>query len=219
MNRELERVPAGAGARLRVHFCGGSSPTDRSDRPYAEPQDMSAGPTPAGRAPRQPAKSTFAPLPLEPQPPFKLPTEPPSEVVDLPSFDAGPAAILSAVIRHQPGQLIECPVRPPMCDDATLAVDREHGLVLLAVAKAGLADFRAIAQAYQWLSQNRALIGMAVPQFSVDIHCLPQLRLLVDHRDMTADLLQPMLEAGHVTVQAYRKLRWGEKTGLLLEAA
>jgi hypothetical protein len=36
---------------------------------------------------------------------------------------------------------------------------------------------------------------------------------------MTAEILQPMLQASNVTVQAYRKLRWGGKTGLLLEAA
>jgi len=48
---------------------------------------------------------------------------------------------------------------------------------------------------------------------------MPQLELIVDHHDMSADILQPMLQSGHVTVQAYRKLRWGEKTGLLLDAA
>jgi hypothetical protein len=169
------------------------------------------------------APASFANPPATEAPAVKIsfasPVDSASDVVDLPSLDASPATILSAVIRHQPGALVECPVRPPMCPEATLAVDREHGLVLLAVARAGLADFRAIGQAYQWLSQNRTLIGMAVPQFSIDCHRLPQLRLLVDHRDMTADLLQPMLEAGHVSVQAYRKLRWGEKTGLLLEAA
>ncbi len=142
-----------------------------------------------------------------------------SDVVDLPSTDSSPSTILSAIIRHTPGALVECPVRPPMCPEATLAVDREHGLVLLAVTKSGLTDLRSIAQAYQWLSQNRQLIGMAVPQFTIDIHRQPQLRLLVDHRDMTADLLQPMLEAGHVSVQAYRKLRWGDRMGLLLDAA
>jgi hypothetical protein len=31
--------------------------------------------------------------------------------------------------------------------------------------------------------------------------------------------LQPMLQGDHVTVKTYRKLRWGGKTGLLLEAA
>jgi len=162
-----------------------------------------------------PAKPQAAEIPVS----FQLPQSDTTDVVDLPALDATSSTILSAVIRHTPGALVECPVKPPMCDDATLAVDRERGLVLLAVARTGLADFRAIAQAYQWLSQNRALIAMAVPQFSIDSHRLPQLKLLVDHRDMTADLLQPMLEAGHVSVTAYRKLRWGAKTGLLLEAA
>ena len=60
---------------------------------------------------------------------------------------------------------------------------------------------------------------MAIPQFAIDAHSLPQLRLLVDQADLSAQILQPMLESGHVSVQAYRKLRWGAKTGLLLEAA
>jgi hypothetical protein len=60
---------------------------------------------------------------------------------------------------------------------------------------------------------------MALPQFSIDTLALPCLRLLVDRADLSADLLQPMLESGNVTVQTYRKLKWGGKTGLLLEAA
>ncbi|MGN6626336.1 MAG: hypothetical protein ACTHLN_06925, partial [Tepidisphaeraceae bacterium] len=71
----------------------------------------------------------------------------------------------------------------------------------------------------RWMNENRSLIAMAVPQFSIDAHAMPQLRLLVDHADTTADVLQPLLATGNVTVQAYRKLRWGAKTGLLLEAA
>jgi hypothetical protein len=60
---------------------------------------------------------------------------------------------------------------------------------------------------------------MAVPQLAVDGHKHPRLTLLVDHGDMTAEVLAPMLESSTVNVRAYRKLRWGGKTGLLLEAA
>ncbi|CAN5484470.1 hypothetical protein BH10PLA1_BH10PLA1_10260 [soil metagenome] len=205
-------------------YAGGSEPIEE-----AMPHIKAASFSPAiGQPMGQPMShatspslsATFdAPRAAQPMPAFMPEQNEASDVVDLPSIDATATTILSAVIRHTPGALVECPIHPPMCPDATLAVDREHGLVLLAVSKAGLADFRSIAQAYQWLNQNRNLIAMAVPQFSIDCHRLPQLKLLVDHRDMTADLLQPMLEAGHVTVQAYRKLRWGAKSGLLLEAA
>ena len=106
-----------------------------------------------------------------------------------------------------------------MCPHASLAVSRDRRLVLVAVARQGLSDLRAIGQAYRWLIENRPLIGMAVPQFAIDAHQLPQLHLLVDHADMTAEVLQPMLQSANVTVHAYRKLRWGGKTGLLLEAA
>ena len=60
---------------------------------------------------------------------------------------------------------------------------------------------------------------MACPQFAIDSQQIPQLRLLVDQSDITAAVLQPMLQSGNVTVQAYRKLRWGGRIGLLLEAA
>ena len=41
----------------------------------------------------------------------------------------------------------------------------------------------------------------------------------VDHADITAEVLAPILESNTVNVRAYRKLRRGNKTGLLLEAA
>ena len=64
------------------------------------------------------------------------------------------------------------------------------------------------------------LISMAMPQLQIDPHQMPHLRLLVDRAlTSSATTLQPLLQTGHVTVQTYRKLRWGPKTGLLLEAA
>jgi hypothetical protein len=140
------------------------------------------------------------------------------EVIDLPDAQACPAAIVAAVLRGG-HELVECPVKPPMCPDASLAVSRDRCLVLVAVARQGLSDLRLIGRAYQWLIENRALISMAVPQFAIDAHRLPRLHLLVDHADMSAAVLQPILHASSVTVHAYRKLRWGGKTGLLLEAA
>jgi hypothetical protein len=141
-----------------------------------------------------------------------------AEVMDLTGDAESPAAIVSAVLRGG-HEMIECPIKPPMCPDASLAVSRDHRLVLLAVARQGLSDLQQIGRAYQWLIENRALIGMAVPQFAIDAHQLPGLHLLVDHADMSATILQPLLQTASVTVHAYRKLRWGGKTGLLLEAA
>lgn len=141
------------------------------------------------------------------------------EVFELPKGDTSPSGITGTVLSSRAGELIECPVKPPMCPDARLAVRRDKRLVLIAVARQGLSDLRAIGQAFQWLLQNRPLLCMAMPQLTIDAHQMPQLELIVDHQDMSADILQPMLQSGHVTVQAYRKLRWGAKTGLLLDAA
>jgi hypothetical protein len=106
-----------------------------------------------------------------------------------------------------------------MCGGVRVAVGRDRGVVLFAVAREGLGELRSIGQALRWLSDNRALLGMALPQFAIDTHQAPRLRLLVDHSDLSADALQPVLQSGSVTVQSYRKLRWGNKTGLLLDAA
>jgi len=140
------------------------------------------------------------------------------DVLDLPTGGTTEAGIISAVICRS-GHLITCPVKPPACPDAELVVGRDRTLTMLAVAKSGLADLRAIGKAWQWLNENRQLIALAVPQLSIDAHALPKLQLLIDHTDASADLLQPLLAAGHVTVLAYRTLKWGGKTGLLLQAA
>jgi hypothetical protein len=144
-----------------------------------------------------------------------------SDVLDLPTADATAEQIVNAVLHQDGTSLLECPVRPPMCADARLAVTRDRGVVMLAVAGRGLNDLRTIGLAYRWLVENRSLIGMAVPQLAIDPAQAPRLRLLVDRRDANAEVLQPMLGGGegHVTVQAYRRLKWGQKAGLLLEAA
>ncbi len=142
----------------------------------------------------------------------------PSEVLEI-NAEASAEAILAAILSRPECGLVECPVRAPMCPSARLTIDRDRRVILLAVAREGLADLRSIGQAYRWLIENRALIGMAVPQLAIDAHQFPRLRLLVDPADAAADTLQPMLQSGHVTVQAYRRIRWGDRTGLLLDAA
>ena len=137
------------------------------------------------------------------------------DVIDL----AADEAVLSAILRHRSGEWVGCPIVPPMFAKAKLAVLRDRRLVLIGEAGHGLSDLRQIGRAYQWLVENRNLVAMAVPQLSIDAHAMPQLSLLVDHADASAATLQPMLASGNVTIETYRKLRWGGRTGLLLEAA
>jgi hypothetical protein len=184
--------------------------------PAERPQAVEAPVAPEAVAPQAVAAPEPAPaMSIE----HDAEEEPVDTVVDLPTGDMSVAGITSAILAHEAGKLVECPVRPPMCPDARLAVTRERRVVLIAVARAGLGDLRNISQAYRWLTENRQLLAMAVPQLSIDAHALPHLRLIIDHADLSADLLQPILQSTSVTVQAYRKLKWGQKTGLLLEAA
>lgn len=141
------------------------------------------------------------------------------EVIDLPGQAVSDDAILSAVLKKSVATMVECPLRPPMCVAARIAVDRDRALVLLVVASQGLGELRSISSAYGWLRENRELIGMALPQFSIDPRQTPRLRLLVDRADLTAEALKAMVGTEQVIVQAYRKLRWGERLGVFLEAA
>jgi hypothetical protein len=142
-----------------------------------------------------------------------------NDVTDLPGGEVTEAAVLAAMMNKMAGGLVQCPIHPPACPAAALAVGRDRRLVLLAVARKGLTELRSIALAYRWVIENRPLLSMALPQFAIDAHAHPTLKLLVDRADAGADLLLPMAEQGNVTVQTYRKLRWAGKTGLLLEAA
>jgi hypothetical protein len=143
-----------------------------------------------------------------------------SEVIDLPG-DQTEQSILEAVVRQggADGRWVQCPIHPPMCPRAILAVGRDHRLILLAVAGKGFSQFPNIGLALRWMAENNELIRMALPQLAIDSTATPAVRLLVDHDDLLADTLQPLLQNDTITVQAYRRLKWGQKTGLLLEAA
>src|SRR5947208_10626622 len=118
-------------------------------------------------------------------------------VIDLPETRAGATAgsVLAAILRSESAELVECPVRPPMCPEARLAVTRDHRIVLLAAARQGLGEMRSIGRAFNWLAENHGLICMAMPQLAIDGAARPGLRLLVDHADLSAEVLQPMLQS------------------------
>ena len=197
---------------------------ERADEQAAEPLSQTVQDPMTVEEPPQPmAAQPAVSHPATPVPtPLGSPT--PSadgfqEVLDLPDAAATSDAVLSAVLRQNQGAFVECPVRAPMCSDVRIAVGRDRGIVLFAVAREGLGDLRSIGLAYKWVRENRALLGMALPQFAIDTHQSPRLRLLVDQSDLSADALQPVLQSEHVTVQSYRKLRWDDRIGLLLDAA
>lgn len=184
-----------------------------AEEPAAEP--MKLEPTREESEPMAAAPCPV-PAPVMPQVASVSPEEC-EEVIDL--VGGAASSVIDAVMRQSMSQIVECPLRPPMCPDARLAVDRERRLVVVAAAGNGLAGLRTIAQALAWAGENRALLSMALPQFSIDTHQLPRLRLLVDEQDASAEALRPLLQSGTCTVEAYRKVRWAGKTGLLLRAA
>jgi len=141
------------------------------------------------------------------------------DVIDLPGDARDVGGILSAVLRRPEFGVIECPLAVPGCAAGRLAISRDRGLTLVAVASHGLSELRSIGRAYQWMLENQPLIAMAMPQFALDPSRRPSVLLLVDQSDVSGELLRPLMQAGNVVVRAYRTLRWAGRTGLLLEAA
>jgi hypothetical protein len=142
-----------------------------------------------------------------------------SDVIDLPDGNASTESIIAAVLASETAGLMECPIAVPRCPQAKLVVSRDRRLTLLAVKGGDMTDLRPIAQAYQWMCENRRLIAMALPQLAIDPSSEPMLRLLVDRMDADSQAMHSMLYGACATVQIYRRLRWQGRTGLLLDAA
>lgn len=140
------------------------------------------------------------------------------EVFDLAAGSDESESIVATILRGE-SQWIACPVKAPMCSSATVAVDRAGRLLLAAAAGSGLIDLPLVSQAFAWLIENRALVRLAMPQLNIDAKSLPRLVLAVDQADANGGGLATLLQGADVSVRTYRRLRWGEKTGLLLQAA
>lgn len=135
------------------------------------------------------------------------------EVIDLPAGDSVADVVLARL------DLAQTAVSPPMLATAKLCVSRDGAIVLVAAASPGLEDLPTIGRAMTWATENRVLLRMALAQYRVDASADVLLHLLVSRADVNADALRPLMSTGRVTVQAYRRLTWGGRCGLLLEAA
>jgi hypothetical protein len=214
--------PDSSAAAKMAHEVTGESETITASAEAKHVTDfvIPAAPIPVADSPAQVAKSPTAVPVIEPVPASPVSsTDDESDVAELPSGEVTESIVLNTILKKRDSGLVQCPVHPPACPEAVLAVGRDRRLVLLAVARKGLTELRAIGQAYRWVIENRPLLSMALPQFAIDTHAMPSLRLIVDRADAQTDLLMPMTQNSNVTVQTYRKLRWAGKTGLLLEAA
>lgn len=168
-----------------------------------------------------PVKTTVSIPPLPPEGPKLMITQdadPYLNVIDLPESPDASDAILEAVMAANSNQWMACPIRPPFPAPARLAVSRDRRLVIVALASEGLDGLRSIGLALNWVVENKQLLAMALPQLSIDGGS-PMLTLLVDRADADAELLKPLFASTIVRIQTFQRLRWGGKTGILLEAA
>lgn len=167
-------------------------------------------------APLQPGETASLPAAPRMQPAMAV-VSGEEQVVEL-AGEGSADDILSAVVQRD-GTLVEVSIRPPSCPQARLAVSPQRRLVLLAVADRGLADLARIGRAIAWINENRALLAMALPQLAIDRDTAPLVQLYIDHGDARADALQVLLAGGQVSLHTWRRLRWGQRRALLLEAA
>ena len=157
---------------------------------------------------------------VETSPPFQIPPAPPEikqpfapaispdipQIFDL-STDTR-AGVFSAVIQSRTG-LLETPLHPPRDVEIKVAVDRDRRVVLIGFIE----DLADIARAKQWATENAKLLSMALPQINLDVNRAPQVLLIADKVDSPGNLFS----RDDVVVLCYRKVRWGDRVGVLIE--
>lgn len=177
-------------------------------------------PPPQEQAPAETAPARAAPVAEDSPPPRMVPMENNgiAEVIELPG-DAAEQSVLEAVLRHAAGAVVPCPARPPACPSCCLVVGRDRRMILLAAAGRDLANLRHILRAWQWADENRQLLAMAMPQLAMDTSRPPLLELLVEEHRTDLSSVAGLFGSENVAVRFYRRVRWGGRAGLLLEAA
>jgi hypothetical protein len=209
-----------------VLFCRASGATQDHWTAVLELAAKSHSPSAAAPVAEEPTpeEEIPEPIPLNPTimqtpPPTASPAEPAYQETEMPEVleisAADGSSILTGIISRRT-DWVASPVSPPMSSSSKIAVDRQGRLNLLAVADGSLAELETISRAYQWLNENRALVRMALPQMNIDAAAMPRLTLFAE-QSLAASL--SAIFQGNVTIETYRRVRWGEKTGLLLEAA
>jgi hypothetical protein len=190
-----------------------SAPLLSDDAPAVAETSIPGLAKPAPSAPEtpEPPAPIPMPMPVDPSPAT-------DEVIDLPA-GAGAGAVVEAALHRAAGEQAVTPLSPPMLPHAKLAVRRDGGLLLVAAVEPGLRDLSAVGRALDWLSENRQLVTMALSQFRLDGDADVAVRLYVSHADADASDLKSLLGNADVSIRTYRRLRWGDRTGVLLEAA
>jgi len=145
-------------------------------------------------------------------------TDDPAEVIDLPE-GGGEHSVIEAVLNHGLAGMVRCPVQPPDCPACCLAVGRDRRIALVAVSGRDMANLAQIARAWNWTEQNRQLLAMAMPQLAMDCSRPPVLHLLVEDSHAQVPAAAALFRGENIIVKGYRRVRWGGRAGLLLDAA
>lgn len=126
----------------------------------------------------------------------------------------GPHAVVDAVLAGQPS-LRPTDVPTPTAIACRVAVNADGRLTLLAAPAPE--DLGAAGQLLAWATDNLQLIARSLLGITVDISLAPHLHLYLPTR--TATPLARLLNPATTTAHTYLPVRWGQRRGLLLDAA
>lgn len=160
------------------------------------------------RKPEKPVAVTTPSLTLTPRRDGEL------EVMDL--VGSGDLGILDSVLAGA-SELKVCDVVPPGSLVARLAVEPSGRLVLLVALAGNTTELAEVGRVLNWVSEHAGLITRACGSLRIDPQLEPQARLYV--ATPAAQNLNHLLKPQAATLHTYRTLRWGEKRGLLVDAA
>ncbi len=178
-----------------------------------QPEDLSSdrNPMPAPTAPRRLADAAAVSITNAEQPEME------ATILELPAGATARQAILEAALQHWASELTDSGLTPPGCPSIRLTISRRRQWVLVALVPD--TGWQQLAEAVRWINDNRKLLTLALPHFSIAAAAAVQLRLLAAHGGHDAAQLQPLLQAGMVQWHTYRTVRWGNLRGLLVEQA
>ncbi len=109
-------------------------------------------------------------------------------------------------------------VAVPGMTEARLAVGQAGRVAVVVVATDFATTLAQAGGAMQWLSRSITLLARAFPGLSIDGRQSPEL-VLLDEGGKLAGIAGMGLLAGNVRIQRFSRIKWGDRTGVVLLAA
>lgn len=135
------------------------------------------------------------------------------EVVDY--IGTGDLGVLDSVLASEP-ELSLCDIAPPGTLVARMVATEAGRLELLVALTGGTSELAEVGRVLAWMKEHAHLLSRACGSAKIDPCLEPVARLYTSTRSAEH---MTMLLGANAKVHTYRTLKWGEKRGLLVDAA